>query len=86
VRRAHPQHISLAGPAQRRFKLAHAVDAVGRHPTERHVGCDGTPDHLHRQARLGGKPKLFSVTRGGSAPLPVWVIMVLRARRLSELH
>ena len=58
MRRTDAQHVAAAGAARRHLKLAHAVDSVGRHPGEGHMGGDGTPDHLHRQARLGGEGNL----------------------------
>ena len=39
MRAADPQHVALARTAQRHLDLAHAVDAVSRHPGERHAGA-----------------------------------------------
>ena len=52
------EHVALAGPPQRRLDLAHAVDAVGRHPGERHLGRDRPLDHRQRKAGLGREADL----------------------------
>lgn len=49
------EHVALVGSPQRHLDLAHAIDAVGRHPGKRHLCLDGPLDHGERQLRLGGE-------------------------------
>ena len=55
--RADAEDIPLARSAQGLLDVANTVHAVGSHPGERNIRGDRTRDHLHRQRRLGRKPR-----------------------------
>jgi hypothetical protein len=68
---ANAQHISLSGASQHSFEGADTVDAVGRHPGERHLCRQRLLDHPRRQGRLGGEAGVLrtcaAVMRAGSS-------------------
>jgi len=67
VRAGDPEHVALARSAQSRLDLAHAVDAVGGDPGERHARLERPLDHRDRDRRLGGEVQVVGHVSGTPA-------------------
>src|SRR5512140_1788167 len=49
------EYIAFTGSAGVPLDIADPIDAIARHPTERHASRKGALDHLDRKLRLGRK-------------------------------